>query len=704
MPTHTAADAAHFHGTVETADSSASASIVRFDQPDEPALRSALGREWLLTNGVGGFAMGSIPGVNTRRYHGLLVAAASPPVQRVVALHSVVESLIAGEETFELATHLFGENDMLHPQGWRNLATVEVRPPRTIVWSWRLRAMTIARTLSLEHRRNSARMTYEIEGNDRPLTLRLSPLTPLRDFHDLDTQHALRPIVDEHGPELRIQRDRLCLVLRLEGDGIFHRDGVWWESFAYPRDRERGQQWQEDVFCPGTFDVSIAPGGGRCTLFCALTRPDTGEPHDFTASEPERGKRSPLALAGDDTSIAIARLRVAADQFVVRRRMKDRWSTSIIAGYPWFADWGRDSMICLPGLLVSAGRGAEALEVLRAFASRVRNGLVPNRFDDYEDDAHYNSVDASLWFINALWQFARGEADRIAVPADLLATARSIITAFRKGISQIIHLDRDGLVVAGNEMTQLTWMDAKRDGVVFTPRHGKPIEVNALWHNALCCFAQMTGDEAERDTMLELAGRCAIAMQMQFWWPRMQCCHDVLTPVDDPLSPGGRQYVGDERLRPNQIFAASLPFRALTKEQCRDVVRVVGERLLTPLGLRSLDPADANYRGRFEGDLSRRDAAYHNGTVWPWLIGPYCEAVLRMDEFSDAACHRVRALLQPLIDELDARGEGCVNQLAEVYDGDDPRRPGGCPAQAWSVAEVLRILSLTEAGPGSAKS
>jgi predicted glycogen debranching enzyme len=240
----------------------------------------------------------------------------------------------------------------------------------------------------------------------------------------------------------------------------------------------------------------------------------------------------------------------------------------------------------------------------------------------------------------------------------------------------------DSLISAGDEGSQLTWMDAKRDGVVFTPRHGKPVEINALWHNALCCMAEMTDDPKERDVLRLLSRQAAQSFQTKFWWSERNCLHDVLQPQPDG------------HLRPNQIFAVSLPQSPLTEAQQRAVVKIVTERLLTPYGLRTLDRDDPNYQGRYEGSLFERDRAYHNGTVWPWLIGPYCEAVLRVEKFIDAAKQRVREILQPLLRELDAPNGGCVNQLAEVYDGDAPHRPNGCPAQAWSVAEVLRILTI----------
>jgi predicted glycogen debranching enzyme len=665
--------------------------LIEFRFTTEFSVRDALRREWLLTNGLGGFAMGSVPGVNTRRYHGLFIAAAAPPVHRVLLLHSVIESLVTADSTIDLSTHLFGERDLLHPDGWRHLAEASVDPPRRMQWMFRTHIATVTKTLSLAPNENEATVAYDVEGNAAPVTLRLLPFTPLRDFHSLDAADSLPPLVDELGGEVRVTRDRLAASLRVEPRCAFHREQHWWEQFAYSRDRERGQPWRDDVCTPGRFEVAIPAGGGSCTLVCRLDRPALER-----APVPPRPNSPMLTLRGGIDEDVVSRLRVAADQFVVRRRTKGGgWTTSIIAGYPWFADWGRDSMICVPGLLLAGGRRAEAIEVMRTFASRLRNGLIPNCFDDYQDDSHYNSVDASLWFVHALRQCAQRGGDA-SLDADLVNAGRSIINAYRRGVAGVVRLDRDGLIIAGSETTQLTWMDAKRGETVFTPRHGKPIEINALWHSALRCFAELTADENERDTMLELAGRCAISMQMQFWWPQMSCCHDVLSPMDDPQSPGGVQYVGDARLRPNQIFAVSVPFSPLTKLQQRDVARVVGQRLLTPQGLRTLDPADPGYRARFEGDMHQRDAAYHNGTVWPWLLGPYCEAILRLEEFSDSAKSRVRALLQPLLEALDARSEGCINQLAEVYDGDEPRRPAGCLAQAWSVAEVLRVLMLIQ--------
>jgi predicted glycogen debranching enzyme len=327
----------------------------------------------------------------------------------------------------------------------------------------------------------------------------------------------------------------------------------------------------------------------------------------------------------------------------------------------------------------------------------MKNGLIPNLFDESGDGGadHYNTVDASLWFVHAvreLWK-ATSRAD-----TELLKASREIIAAYRWGTDFNIRMDpRDSLIAAGDHSTQLTWMDAKRDGIAFTPRNGKPVEINAMWFNTLRCLAEMTEDASERDELIALSDNVSKSFREQFWWEERRCLHDVLSS-----SGGGSDatrhdetLAGDRRLRPNQIFAVSLAFSPLTKDQQRAVVKLVGERLLTPFGLRTLDRDDPQYRGRYEGNLFDRDSAYHQGTVWPWLIGPYCEALLRVNDFSDDAKRQIKQIIQPLIDEMsNASGGRCLNQIAEVYDGDPPHRPSGCPAQAWSVAEVLRIATL----------
>jgi predicted glycogen debranching enzyme len=413
------------------------------------------------------------------------------------------------------------------------------------------------------------------------------------------------------------------------------------------------------------------------------------EPDDQSAAQlhflvPEPARRGgPPAPVGEGWFTPSQRLHHAARQFVVARRSGRPGAVSVIAGYPWFADWGRDSMISLPGLLLSTGRLDEARAVLETFADHMRDGLLPNCFHD-DEAPRYNTVDASLWFVHAVHAF--GQARGAAIPPRLLRACHEVIDAYTAGIGSIALDPADGLIKAGDPASALTWMDAARGGEVFTPRRGKAVEINALWHHALRCLAEVDGPTKRGQALDGLAAQCAESMRQAFWWPQRDCLHDVLVETAD----GWR---GNERMRPNQVLAVSLAHSPLSEVQQRSVVAAVQRDLLTPYGLRTLAPDDPAYRGRYEGDLMQRDAAYHQGTVWPWLMGPFVEAVLRIGGFDRPSAERARTLLDPLLAELDT---GCLNQLAEVYDGDAPHRPSGCPAQAWSVAEVLRVLTTIE--------
>ncbi|MDY7109402.1 MAG: amylo-alpha-1,6-glucosidase [Planctomycetota bacterium] len=648
--------------------------------PDDPA--PALTTEWLLTDGLGGFAMGTALGANTRRYHGLLIAATNPPLGRIVALHSVIEQLVIAGETIDLSTQQFGEEGTLHPQGWRHLTefTQGWSGPGSLsgtecVWTYDAGLLHVERRFRLLPR--SAHLTYRFAGLDSPALLRVRPLTPLRDFHALLSEGD-GPCEIAEGDQWSVALARGDCVLNLTmPHGTWRREPQWWRNFIYAEDRARGQDCLEDVWSPGVFELDLQPrdGGAHCLFSAHASQAPGGAV--LTGAE-----RTTRLLAESP----MARLRWAAEQFIVRRSVSKAGYTSVIAGYPWFGDWGRDTMIALPGLLLCTEHFDEAKQALFMFARHLQRGLIPNVFDDYGHGAAYNTVDASLWFVHAVREYLRASRDEHENVAELIDACRAILLAYRNGTDFDIHLDEDGLIAAGDEESQLTWMDAKRGGVVFTPRHGKPVEINALWHNALLSFSELTTDEREQEELRAAAKRTARAIRDRFWWEEKNCLHDVLHRTDEGWTPDGT-------LRPNQIFAVSLPHSPLSRTRQRAVVRAIRDRLLTPFGLRTLDPADPDYRGRFEGDLMQRDAAYHNGTVWPWLIGPYCEAILRAGEFGDKAKNEVRQVLQPLIEEID---RGCLNQIAEVYDGDEPQRAAGCPAQAWSVAEVLRVMMMTE--------
>jgi glycogen debranching enzyme len=706
---------------------------------ENPNPRDHLRTEWLLTNGLGGYAMGTVLGINTRRYHGLLVAATNPPVGRIVALHSMIEQLIIPradgmEEVIDLSTQMFvgpppdGE-PMIHPEGWKHLTKFELGWT-SAVWTYQIGESRLIRTINW-HPNQALAITYL--GSHLPRSrLRLRPLLSLRDCHSLnrDDDDVYRVAGGDEG--ITIARDNVSFSIAPAGFKVFIAP-VWvpepehWNRFAYIHDRERGQEWTEDSWTPGYFEGSFLKSADDPAPPQVMSLGFTADPLPALPIQTKRNNHRRLVAraVGREPSVTDL-LHAAASDFVVMRQFGRLLSASIIAGYPWFSDWGRDAMISLPGLLLCTKRFEEAKSVLLLFASHLRNGLIPNHFDDHTGEPRYNTVDASLWFIYAVWQYwkatnplapgsaggsndnqrrshndLRAESGAKGVDPVLLSACRDIIHAYRTGTHFNIFMDpTDGLISAGNETTQLTWMDAARDSVIFTPRHGKPVEVNALWFNALHFVAEMTDDPDEARALRELASTVGASFRAKFWNQEREYLNDVLVPQSPGIAIRGCQEdpvdaIVDSKLRPNQIFAVSLPFSALSREQQRAVVNTMRDRLLTPYGLRTLDRDDRDYRGRFEGNLFERDRAYHNGTAWPWLLGPYCEAVLHLNDFSDDSKREVREILQPLLDELSrTSGPGCLGQLAEVYDGDPPQRPGGCVAQAWSVAEVLRILTL----------
>ncbi|MFT3686981.1 MAG: amylo-alpha-1,6-glucosidase [Phycisphaerales bacterium] len=738
--------------------------------------------EWLLTGGNGGFSMGTASGIPTRRYHGLLVASLRPPVNRLMALSAIAETLAADGDRFDLATFNFAGGDnsdapkipgcsALHPPGYRTLVGFEKDSAANSV-RWRYRCQTLSGTLTVTktlHRlryQPAALIHYAVTNpTPQPATLTLTPLVALRDFHGLllrdlnPTRFTVTPDTGAAGVTVTGQSTHAAtaapptLRLTLDNptqDTAFTHNEQWWYNFAYPIEASRGYDALEDLFSPGSFTLTIPPGEStftlRATLSAAKSRPPSpgsaGDRADGSEADGSRkpssllpssagsgaadegaSKSSPVSLAtAEQTSRTRAHqiltatrhtlgpafdaggplehhpllehlftLVNAADDFVIRRvrpgslpgAPADR--VTIIAGYPWFADWGRDSMISLPGLLLSCGRFAEARAVLETFAAACKDGLIPNVFDDYTGTPHYNTVDASLWFVHAACQYVSESGDADTFNSTLLPACADIIEHYAKGTHYNIRMDdTDGLIRAGDPSTQLTWMDAKRDGVVFTPRHGKPVEINALWYNALRSLADTASLHRPADAArwTRLADRAAATFKAKFWNTGRGCLFDLITDEGN----------GVPEIRPNQLFAVSLPHSPLDQHQQQRVVEACTQVLYTPLGVRTLEPGDWRYKGRFRGRMFDRDAAYHNGTAWPWLLGPLAEATARAGNWSTKAIKDAQSLLAPTLANLDA---DCCGQIPEVYDGDDtkddPQQPGGCPAQAWSIAELLRV-------------
>jgi predicted glycogen debranching enzyme len=657
--------------------------------------------EWLLTNGLGGYAMGTVSCTPTRRYHALFIPSLHPPVQREVMLHSLAETVIIApgtdrERSLHITPYLFAGGTAPPSNPYLIRFT---RTPAACTWNFRIGQgadqIDIDKTLHLYREVQAASVSYSIRAAMDIVRLQLRPLLRMQDAHSL--LHATPDAdfrADSSHRHVKVQRGWRTLDLACDS-GWFEAGTQWWYNFAYEHERDRGYDWTEDLWSPGAFNLQLRPATAGTITVTAWT----GQPPSSTEESRSAATDRLVAIVKETcTSVpkseapTIAKLAAAADDFVVRRTGEGA-GTSIIAGYPWFSDWGRDSMISCCGLLLTTRRFEEARSVLGTFAAHRRNGLIPNLFNDQTGEAEYNTADASLWFLHAACEYLRTSEDMEAFETLLKPACLDIIDAYREGTEFGIRVDPiDGLVMAGDATTQLTWMDAKRDGVVFTPRHGKPVELSALWYSGvLGVAAAIKRFQSARAAELDKAARrTADHLRVLFWNQARSCLHDVLEPGPN------KTWKPVDQVRPNQVFAASLPRSALEQGQQKAVVSAIRASLVTPRGLRTLDPSDAAYRGRYRGPMFERDSAYHNGTTWPWLLGPYAEAVMRSGGFSAKSRTEARGVLAPLIEQMDVC---CPGHLAEVYDGDDtsdqPAKPGGCPAQAWSIAETLRVWVLS---------
>jgi predicted glycogen debranching enzyme len=632
-------------------------------------------QEWLLTNGTGAFAGSTVVGCNTRCYHALLIAATKPPLGRIAALNRVAEIIrIDGSHIrHELAINYFPHEIL--PRGERYLRRFELG--HTARFEYEIERVKLTKEVMLLWRRNVVAVRYALDPAGHHVQLDLAPFVSLRDFHG--TRHRGEGEFTTDAAEQRVVVATPDHAIHLHADRArFMRDPQWWLAHKYPIESERGLGDTEDLFTPGHFTLSTSEPA-TLLLWAAM---EPVEQIDWMAElhlcreavryRIVRSAASPTLSPPpphEEVSTDVRRLIHAANDFVVARTCPDGTAgTTIIAGYPWFADWGRDTMISLPGLLLVTGRFDEARQVLRLFAEYVSEGMIPNRFDDYNNEPHYNTVDASLWFIHAVHEYLRLSGDRAIYEQILLPACRKIIDGYSRGTRYNIKMDEDdALITQGDETTQLTWMDAKHDGMVFTPRHGKAVEINALWYNALMLLGEV-----------DLADRVRRSFVERFWISPFRGLSDV-------VNGNGR----DNSIRPNQIFAVSLPFSPLNHDQQLAVVEVVRRELLTPVGLRSLAVGDPKFQPIYGGKKARRDEAYHNGTIWSWLIGPFLEAYLRAHGRSPQTIDQASQWLRPLIEHMSR--EGCIGSISEIFEAQEPHRPVGCYAQAWSIAEVLRL-------------
>lgn len=630
--------------------------------------------EWLETNGTGGFAMGTVSGANTRRYHALLTASLHPPVERYVLLSRLEEEVLCDGESANLGACQYP--GIITPAGFRMLSEFQQRP--FPIWTYQTGCTQIEKRLFLIQGEQTAVIQYRPSAACR---LRIRPFLAFRDYHS--TQHAndaWNRTVSHGAGVVTVHPYPALPALHLHHNSAdFVEVAHWYRNNEYRKEMDRGLDYREDLYSPGWFDFELK-AGEEAFIVATIENIGTISSRDVSQwEERERERRASLITA--DRPSLWNRLESAADQFLVRR---DDGSPTIIAGYPWFTDWGRDTMISLPGLLISRGKLDDARDILEGFLNHLDQGVIPNRFADTGAQPEYNTADATLWLFQAAWAYQHGGGSEQFIRDHVYPRAKEIILWHQKGTHYGIHVDPDdGLLSAGTPGTQLTWMDAKVGDWVVTPRHGKPVEINALWYNAMCITASWAHRFGDADYAAELESAARLAASSfaaKFWNPVAGCLYDCLLPSGP-----------DDRIRPNQIFAVSLPFPLMSADQQQSILRVVEQRLLTPVGLRTLDPTHPEYRGRYEGGPLQRDGAYHQGTVWPWLLGPYISAKLQAFGNSAQQLQECHEILQPLEAELH---RCCLGSLAEIYDGDAPHRAVGAAAQAWSVAELLRVLAI----------
>ena len=661
-------------------------------------IRLLLEREWLVTNGLGGYASGTVCGALTRRYHGLLIAALASPLGRILVLNRVSEAIGLADGIIVLFKADQKQGGALEFRGMEYLAGFRLEDGLP-VWRYQVQGTVIEKRLVLMHEQNTVHLVYRLLSGEKKVRLQFRPELHFRPHDapvDLKIAEPYLVTVLENRYQIGSGSNPPQLRLAIEGEsGAFTFEEKEAGEIFFALESGRGYHSLENLWSPGYFSVDLVQGGYAALTASTESWETVSVLSPDRAVEMEKERRLRLLSLADPKagSGPAAELVFAADQFIIAPagRQADRVRAhargdeirTVIAGYHWFTDWGRDTMISLEGLTLATGRHTEAGWILRTFAHYVKNGLIPNLFPEGQSEGLYHTADASLWFFHALSRYLEVTGDRATLRL-IMPQLREIVDRHLAGTSFGIGVDpKDGLLRQGAEGYQLTWMDAKVGDWVVTPRRGKAVEINALWYNALRLLQSWSTEEGEESyaRQLELlAEQSYRSFNRRFWYAEGGYLYDLVDGErgDDPAC------------RPNQLFAVSLPFSVLDPEKWAQVLDTVRERLLTPVGLRSLAPGHPEYKATYGGDLRARDAAYHQGTVWPWLIGAFVDAWLRL--YPDQA-QTARGFLAGLIDHLN---EQCLGSIGEIFDAQAPHAPRGCVAQAWSVAELLRSWLKTE--------
>lgn len=638
-------------------------------------LKSFTDLEWIETDGLGGWSSSTVCCANTRRYHGILVSALLPPVKRVVMLSRLDETVVIDGSSYPLATRIYP--GAITPEGYHLLRKFAKDPFPTFYYSipTALGTFTLKKSIAMPQGCNAAIIRYELMHAPCEALLELEPFIAARDYHALThVNQAIdtRVLASDAIVSFKPYSDLPALRLFVPGASFSAEGRNWYYQFEYEKEKERGLDYLEDLYQYGMIRKKMKAGE---VLHLLATTEELSLPDAEGLMDKEKKRRLALLEKLPKRSAPIDIAALAADQFIVKRGTNLK---TLIAGYHWFTDWGRDTMLSLPGLCLSMGRFQEAKEILLAFTEVISQGMLPNRFPDEGEKPEYNSVDASLWFFIALYLYYIATKDSAFVRM-LYPKLLESIAWYDKGTRYGIKTDSDGLLLAGEPSVQLTWMDAKIGDWVVTPRSGKAVEINALWHNALQIaaeFAALTKDYQTAATYAKRADAVACTFAAKFWNDASGCLYDVIQDSGC-----------DASIRPNQIIALALPFEILDTNKAIQILKVVEEKLLTPFGLRSLDPSHPSYKKIYKGDQWQRDSAYHQGTVWSWLLGPYITALARYR--GQAGIAEAQDILKNFSAHFFQAGIGTIS---EIFDAEPPHQPRGCIAQAWGVAEILRTL------------
>lgn len=641
--------------------------------------------EWIETNGLGGWASSTITGCNTRRYHGLLIAATKPPAERFALVSKLDETIIFNNERFELGTNNYG--DVIHPKDFQyiNAFTKNLFPE----WTYEVNGIVLKKTITMVHDENTTLVLYKVVKASSTFTLELLPLISARFYHSL--QHSTNNIFwnaeFENAVFKTLPYDGAPNIFISIPDATYKHDPQWFYNFNYAVEKYRGQDFTEDLFNHGTFTIELNEGD---TLGIIISTENPANKNAFDFFEKEKARKLQL-IEFDNSTIKqfdngtiqlinlsiVQQLTLAADQFIVKRGEELK---TVIAGYHWFTDWGRDTMISLPGLCLTTGRFDDAKKILEAFAKSVSMGMLPNRFQDNNEPPEYNNVDGTLWYFIAVYKYLQHTNDTTFILETILPVLKDIVDWHFKGTRYNIHIDEDGLLYAGEKGQQLTWMDARIGDWVVTPRMGKPVEIQALWYNALKIFAELLelNDQLNDAAIVNIsAEKAKNSFNEKFWYAEGNYLYDVIDENGNP----------DASLRPNQLFAASLPFSLIDEDQTAALLKIVEEKLYTPVGLRSLSPDDERYVKVYGSNALKRDSSYHQGTVWSWLLGAYVDTIMKIDEQDG------REKAKKIINDFSYHlNEGCIGSVSEIFDADAPHYSRGCVAQAWGVAEILRVI------------